>query len=481
MALPALPCRPGHHVVDGGRLYRCVEVVVPGGPSTEWRLSADWLAEQRRRRQPEPPPAVPKAPGEPSDQPPPDTGSPDPRTLPCTIGDQVAWDGKTWQCKGQRLRDGRSRTYWGLAPESIPGFNPETGRVVTDQGALIEALNKAIEIAVHSAFAVGLAPAVAVQLSRLLEGGGRLAQAVRQAERLAPLAARIEKEHQRIQGILDNTLIGTSIRSLRTVHRIARLSSSRYRAKIGELYEATGDLSRAVFGRAEVVSSALALVQMAAYDAAAIQGKSQAEAQTLYLDRAVSLGNLVERKSRDYARSPRSFWADVGSQYLDPLLETRLEAGQQAQRAVGALETGLTAAAGVADRVTDRLRDYERELAPIADAESVEELARIRRIFDAQIEAPLKEVSTWWRDVWPLQAETLAGQVILTGEHTERLDTLDELLPESVDQPTAVAVSRRRVWGDILEDTLEPRGQSPGEPGPVAGRLESAYSAILGD
>ena len=75
----------------------------------------------------------------------------------------------------------------------------------------------------------------------------------------------------------------------------------------------------------------------------------------------------------------------------------------------------------------------------------------------------------------------IAGNLEVLGVLTEDVDTLESLVPLSVDQEAALQARRRRVWGDLLEDALEPSPEAVRPSGTPTDRLQRAYSTILGE
>lgn len=418
-----------------------------------------------------------REPEEPEEEAPPS----DPRTLPCTVGQTVTWEGQTWECNGQRLRDGRSRTYWALASEELEGYDPETGRVTVEENRIIRIINTTIKAALFgSAFfglGIALAPLLATVQQLLDAGLDKLAQ----NKYLDAIIDRSTTEAKRIQGILDNAKIGASIRTLRTLHRIGMATSSGYRGMVGRLYEETGQLSRQVFGRAEPLAAAVNLLQMGMADLSSLRGDSADTYQSRFLGRSQDLLNQVADQSRRYARTPSAFWGDFARSYLDPLLAERVRLGAAAQGRIGKIDSALQVAERTAGQASARLRDYQAQLDPFLSDGKLEQLDSIRRDFDALVRRPLGEVSTWFRDVWPEQAEVIAGNLEVLGVLTEDVDTLESLVPLSVDQEAALQARRRRVWGDLLEDALEPSPEAVRPSGTPTDRLQRAYSTILGE
>lgn len=419
----------------------------------------------------------PKLPPKPPAPPPPT----DPRVLPCVIGDEVSWEGKRYECQGVRLRDGRYRTAWNLAKEDIQGYNPETGRVEIDEGRIERIVHGVIKATLHAAAAVAVGTVVAPLLLPITTKIGELTKGLGELTRLTPALKRVQEEHKRVSGILDATGIATSVRTLRTIHQIARTTSAAYRAQIDKWTREVGLLSRRVFGRADTLASALALTQMAIYDSYALQGRSIDEADAAYLDLGVRLTERVRDQSRRYAQTPSLFWADWQQGYLQPYLDRTARLGEQATRRVGVIERGLETVTRASERLSARALEYQRELDPFIGEGQMRQLDAIRRRFNSDILEPLTEINAWWREVWPEQAEVLAGTVEIVGQHTEEIDDLQSLLPHSLDQAAAAAVRRRRVWTDILDDTLTPTGDAPSAVRPVSARVEAAYRAILGE
>ena len=448
-------------------------IFVDSDKGLQWLKVSDFVCRTARLGPWKPPETTPPPP----EQPAPDA---DPRTLPCTVGETVRWEGKTWECNGQRLRDGRGRTYWALAAEELEGFDPFSGRVTTEESRIIRIVNGVIQAALFGSAFFGLGVAVAPLLSKMQElldaGIDKLAQ----NKYLGSILDRATTEAKRIEGVLDNAKIGASIRTLRTLHRIGMATSSGYRGMVGRLYEETGALSRQVFGRAEPLAAAVNLLQMGLADLSSLRGESADAYQSRFLGRSQDLLNQVARESRRYARTPSAFWGDFARSYLDPILAERVRLGAAAQGRIATIDRTLAAADRLAGLTSSRLLAYQAQLDPFISGGKLEQLDRIRRDFDAQVRRPLAEVSDWFRDVWPEQAEVIAGNLEVLGVLEDEVDTLESLIPLSVDQEAALRARRRRVWGDLLEDTLEPSPQGQRPTGTPTERLQRAYTAILG-
>lgn len=462
------PCGTGSLVQFKGSVYRCE--VGPHPPyATYWQFDrtktqALKIARDLANRKPKKTPAP--APGG------------DPRTLPCTVGDTVTWEGKGYECRQQRLRDGRSRTFWQLEAEERPGFNPETGRVTTEEGQIVRIVNAAITTAIHAAF-------VAAGLGGLSSLAGKLHQLTAQSETfqriandLSPALDRIKRESDRVKGILGDVRIANTIRVLRTAHQLGRITSTWYRGKIDDVYAGVGQASRVIFGRAEVATSALVLVRMARADLAAIQGKPIDDSLQGSLQDMERIALALESKSRLYAQSPWRFFEDLDRDVLQPILAQTANAGTQLQKNMSRAQLAISQTAQVADLVTQRLGAYQARLDPFLSDSQLAEIDAIRRDLTLGFRRSLHSLDDWFEDEWPVQFQTIAGNVEGVKFLNEEVDDLQTLIPTTVDPEAATAVRRRRVWADLLDDTVWNRDISEADFQAADERTRRIFSAL---
>ena len=88
-----------------------------------------------------------------------------------------------------------------------------------------------------------------------------------------PLINRYERERERVQGILEHNAIRIAANTARNLHRIGLIVSQQYRDQVERFYEATGKLSRKVFGDAAMLNSSLNLLRLAIQDTSRLSGE----------------------------------------------------------------------------------------------------------------------------------------------------------------------------------------------------------------
>ena len=404
----------------------------------------------------------------------------DPRILPCKDGDTVVWKGVDYVCRIKLEGGSRPVSFWRNVREEQK--QAERDREKRRDLNAIEKIVQAVLLGLFSSLlAVNILPHIAPLIDKISLLTTQTTKLIGDFTRLTPVFERAEAEYNRVKGMLDTAGIATSVRALKTIHRIASLTSETYRAKIDQWTREVGRLGSQVFGRAQTLNSALSLLQMAIYDSAALQGRSLEQAQSAYLDRAVALTERVESNARRYAQTPYLFWADLNRLYLDPVLAERVALGANAAGVVSRIDRGLESLTEASTALTERFTDYQAELEPFLSREKLEEIDTIRRGFNDRVLFPLQEIDTWFREIWPEQAEVIIGTVETVEFLEEEVADLQGLVPVSLDQAAAVAQKRRRVWTEILGDTLTPSSEFPTPLPPVSARVESAYKRLLGD
>lgn len=455
MAFPPNP-RHGELHWDGTFCWRAIPNYREPDNPLHWVRTSAGVCQHLIMREPPPPPPAPKVVGEPS-------ADTDPRTLPCTPDAEVTWKGASYYCsRVVDQRSGRESSKWvrttPLTEEELQDYLPDL------ELSRLEKIIRAVTIGLFAGFlGVAAGPAVAGALSRVGSLADSALGSLAKSARLPDIVARLEREQRRIAGVLDNAKIATSIRALRTAHRLALATSTAYRGQVQRVYEATGQLSAQIFGRGTTVASALALVQMARADLATIAGQDPTAAQDGFLQDASKIADELERNARKYARSPASFYGWLSASILDPILERQVELGGRTAGAVNRIDGALALTTQVANQASDRLRAYQDRLDPFLSDAKLREIDQIRRTFDTEIRRPLEDVSGWWRDVWPEQATVIAENVEILGYLEPRVDTLDELVPTDIDQEAVIASRRRRVWALLLDDTIYQRSITPAD------------------
>lgn len=229
------------------------------------------------------------------------------------------------------------------------------------------------------------------------------------------VVARVQKEEERIRGIIDQAAVEQAVRNIRRFHTVATIISPRYRAEIASWNDSVRDLSREVFGEVSTLNSGLALVQMAVYDLTDAQGEPVNIAQNKYFDKAFQVTEEVERRSRHYARNPGDFWFYLNNNVIDGLFSERVYITSRMDKRLGDVTEILTRADKKLTRVSDRFDDYREELEPFLSQEKLIEIDKIRRDFNKDIRTPLGNLTTFFEEEFPkIEDELLAIDIQAT-------------------------------------------------------------------
>lgn len=234
------------------------------------------------------------------------------------------------------------------------------------------------------------------------------------ARRLAPamgaintVVARVQKEEDRIRGILDQAAVEQAVRNIRRLHTVATIISPRYRAEIASWNDSVRDLSREVFGEVSTLNSGLALVQMAVYDLTDARGEGVDIAQNAYFNKAFQVTEEVERRSRYYARNPGEFWFYLNNNVIDGLFSERVSITTRLDKRIGDVTGFLTRTDERVTTISERFDDYREELDPFLSDEKLIELDAIRRDFNKDIRTPLGKLTTFFEEEFPEIEEQL--------------------------------------------------------------------------
>ena len=284
-------------------------------------------------------------------------------------------------------------------------------------------------------------------------------------EKLGPFKAvfdRLQREQQRINGVLNQVGIDTSIAGLKRLHRLGLIISPLYREQIGEFNQEIRTLSRNVFGEASTLASSMQLINMVVHDITGLRGEPVELAQTKTFGETLALAEMVEKKSATYARKPSEFYADFELFFGDPLQSEKNYL----------LRTNDSLLARAADNLvitTDNLRaldrrfiEYQEELAPLIDTDVEIRLSDMRRDWKEKVVDPIAELNLIVKEDFldtQLQAQATAAALRLA---EDRLDTVTEITQDPAllnEQQRAKQVVRfdsifSNVFGDGTSDDM---------------------------
>jgi hypothetical protein len=229
----------------------------------------------------------------------------------------------------------------------------------------------------------------AIKQNRLFKGLSRAYKNV--APTVLALRQRLEAEQQRIKGILDRTGIAVAVRAASRLHRIGLIVSLSYRRRVENMYRATSQVSRRVFGDTIQIQSALNLLRMAIADTTGIVGQEVDIADNLWFSQSIRVLDMVEKNSSNYARRPESFWADFNTLFMRPQYEAQRTEQRRRNGVVNALANTVRLINRTTVGVSSRFNDYRRELDPFLSPDNRRKIDSIIRDFDQRVRLPISQ------------------------------------------------------------------------------------------
>ena len=251
------------------------------------------------------------------------------------------------------------------------------------------------------------------------------------------IKGKIEKEAERIKGQLDLKAIVTTYQHLRIAHNIGLQFSPRYRDAVEDFYRNTADLSRLVFGPANILFHGLALLQLVINDTARINGRTAADGQAEYLTSATNAAQRVAGRSSAYAKDGSKFWADFQLIYIQPQLNSQYAAQIQRTDLIGRIDTAATTAKESAQSVTKSFTAYTEHLDPFLSDDNIKEMEAIQRDFNRDIRRPVERfqgfMATTFPNIIEVTEQLAKDDKVLAGGVLESLERTD--YPYSLTEP----------------------------------------------
>ena len=270
----------------------------------------------------------------------------------------------------------------------------------------------------------------------------------------------IEKEEERIRGVLNQAGIAESIDTIRKVHNAAAIISPEYRGVVEQWNNGVRDLSREVFGDVSTLNSGLAILQMSVYDVTAARGEPVDIANRRYFELANDVTANVQRRSKQYARDPGKFWFDLNNNWIDGLFYERSRNANRASIALGEVTDLVNKADSRIGEVDKRFSEYRDHLDAFLSDEQLIELDSIRRNFNRDVKKPLGEFSKFMTEEFPkveTEIDTLESVVDRIDEEMEETQVIIGDPEGQDDQERLIKRNRfSSIFDAILEDNNAP-------------------------
>ena len=293
-----------------------------------------------------------------------------------------------------------------------------------------------------------------------------------------PIIARFKAAEARARGIVDTQAVQEAISLARIAHTAGMIFSREYRGQIIQLQDSTQQIALRVFGNASMVNSALSLLQMAYFDGARLSGKSISDAEANFFAAQIKILNNVEANASRYARSPGLFWYDFQNLFLAHQINANNIDQQRRDSRLNGIVWRVDQTTDVAKDVSDRFRDYRRELDPFIDKETARELDKMRREYETDVLTPLAAINRTVQEEFPAAQLAILEQQREQEAMQKELDTVTEFTapPDELDE--AATERRSAKWQSIIDSTLGFDGITPESLLNAHDRLEEIYGEL---
>ena len=274
----------------------------------------------------------------------------------------------------------------------------------------------------------------------------------------------IEAAEEKLQIVMNRDEIRAAVWYAGLAHTAGMNFSYRYREQVEKIYDFTGDVSRQVFGDANMLAGALGTLRLVIADVTRLQGKPVDIGDTIWWTKSVKVLEDIENNADRYSRRPAAFWGDFGRKYLTPQL---LEASKEEEKRRTLLTTlgdGIRLADTTTTALDDRFKEYLKEVDPFLSPENRRAVDKMRQDQYLNVILPLRSLREFADTTMPPviskvqdnQEDILLNQVKIAG------------LEDLTDSPSTLSEPKQIVQGNRFTEIL----------GNIRGRDEFTFTAL---